>query len=263
MMDILVCVKQVPDDYAEIRLDPASGKPAVAAVDKVANAFDTYALEMAVRYCEANGGEVTVAAIGPAAADSMMKNLLAVGAKKAYLFSDPVMENGDEAAVAAWLTKVIAKCEAENGKPYGAILCGKESTDEISSQVAARLSELMGVGFVSSVIEIVPQEDKLLAKQETEDGYIQYETSVPAVFSVAKPGYDPRYPSIKSKLAARKAKIPVFSAADAGIEAVEAKAVCVGYQEPPKRSAGVKIQEKEAVDSVSKAMEMLLADKML
>lgn len=262
-MDILVCVKQVPDDYAEIRLDPATGKPATHAVEAVANAFDTYALEMAVRCCETNGGEVTVAAIGPKSADSMLKNLLAVGAKKAFLFSDPVLENGDEAAVAAWLAGVARKCEAENGGPYDLILCGKESTDEISGQVGARLSELLGVGFVSSVVEFAPAANGLTAKQETEEGYVLYQTAVPAVFTVAKPAYEPRYPNIKSKMAARKAKIPVFTAADAGLEPAEAKAVCVRYQEPPKRSAGIKIQEKEAADTVARAMERLLADKVL
>ena len=67
-MNILVCVKQVPDDYAQIHLDPATGLPATAGADKVANAFDTYALELAARYCETNGGEVTVACIGPESA---------------------------------------------------------------------------------------------------------------------------------------------------------------------------------------------------
>lgn len=262
-MDILVCVKQVPDDYAEIRLDPATGKPAAAAAEQVANAFDTYALEMAVRYCEANGGAVSVAAIGPQSADSMLKNLLAVGAKKAFLFSDPVLENGDEAAVAGWLAGVVKKCEAENGAPYGLVLCGKESTDEISGQVGARLSEILGVGFVSGVVDVQPCAGGITAKQETEDGYILYQTACPAVLTVAKPAYDPRYPNIKSKMAARKAKIPVFTAAQAGLQPTAPRAVCVAYREPPKRAAGVKIQEKEAADAVAKAMALFAADNVL
>ena len=160
-MDILVFVKQVPDDSVEIHLDGA-GVPAVKDVEKVTNAFDTYALELAARYTEANGGEVTVAAIGTEDCTSMMKNLLAVGAKKAYLFKDDVFAGADEGAVAAYLAKAVKKCEAENGQPYGMILCGKESTDEISGQVGARLAEILGTGFVSSVIEAEPQDDELL-----------------------------------------------------------------------------------------------------
>ena len=171
-MDILVFVKQVPDDSVEIHLDGA-GVPAVKDVEKVTNAFDTYALELATRYTEANGGEVTVAAIGTEDCTSMMKNLLAVGAKKAYLFKDDVFAGADEGAVAAYLAKAVKKCEAENGQPYGMILCGKESTDEIGGQVGARLAEILGTGFVSSVIEAEPQDGGLGAKQETADGYIR------------------------------------------------------------------------------------------
>ena len=227
-MEILVFVKQVPDDGVEVRLDPATGKPATGSIDKVANAFDTYALELAARYTEANGGKVTVAAMGPAGTDSTLKNLIAVGASKAYLFTDPSFE-----------------------------------TDEISGQVGARLAEELDLPFVSSVIEVAPAGDKLVAKQETEDGYIKFETAMPAVYTIAKPGYDPRYPNIKAKLAARKAVIPTFSAADAGVGEAPCFVECLGYTEPPKRQAGLKVQEKEVADTVAKAMEILIQDKVL
>lgn len=261
-MDILVFVKQVPDDSAEIHLD-AAGVPAVKDTEKVTNAFDTYALELAARYTEANGGEVTVAAIGTEDCTGMLKNLLAVGAKKAYLFKDEVFAGADEGATAAYLAKVVKKCEAENGKSYGLILCGKESTDEISGQVGARLAEILNIGFVSNVIEVAPQDEGLTAKQETEEGYIRYEAAQPAVFTIAKPAYDPRYPNIKAKLAARKAVVPVFAAADADASKVDALVSLVSYSEPPKRSAGIRIKEKEAAEAVRKAMEKLLLDKAL
>ncbi len=262
-MEILIFVKQVPDDAVEVRLDPASGKPATGNIDKVANAFDTYALELAARYVEANGGKVTVAAMGPKGTDSMLKNLLAVGASKAYLFTDPSFETGDENAIAARLAQIAKKCEAENGAPFDLILCGKESTDEISGQVGARLAEKLGLPFVSSVIEVAPAGDKLVAKQETEDGYVKFETSMPAVYTIAKPGYDPRYPNIKAKLAARKAVVPAFSAAEAGVADAESFVELLGYTEPPKRQAGLKICEKEAADTVAKAMEILTSDRVL
>ena len=85
----------------------------------------------------------------------------------------------------------------------------------------------------------------------------------PAVFTIAKPAYDPRYPNIKAKLAARKAVVPVFAAADADISKADAVVSLKGYSEPPKRSAGVRIKEKEAADAVSKAMEKMLQDKAL
>lgn len=262
-MRILVFVKQVPDDFVEVRLDPAAGLPAVEGIEKSANAFDAYALEMAVRFCEAEGGEVTAAAIGPETAQSMLKNLLAVGAKKAYLFCDPMFEGGDEAAMAAFLAQAVKKCEQENGAAFDLILCGKESTDEISGQVGARLAERMDLPFVSSVIEVSQEQACLVARQETEDGYIEFETSSPAVYTVAKPGYDPRYPNIRAKMAARKAVIPTFTAQQAGIQPAGARVECLGYSEPPKRAAGIRIQEKEAAEAVRRAIERMAADKAL
>lgn len=262
-MEILVCVKQVPDDYVEVHLDPASGTPGVSAIEQVNNAFDAYALELAVRFCEVNGGSVTVASIGPESSQSSLKNLLAVGASQAFLVSDAALSGADEGATASYLSQLVEKCQAEHGSPFDLVLCGKESTDEISSQVGAMLAENMGVPFVSSVVEVSPCEGGLMAKQETEAGYSSYQVTTPAVFTIAKPNYDPRYPTIKNKMAARKAKIPTFSAAEAGISTQTNRVTCLGYTEPPKRQAGVRIQEKEAAEAVNKALAMLADAKVL
>lgn len=174
-MNILVCVKQVPDDYAEIRLG-GDGKPATAGVETVNNAFDTYALELAVRFREAHGGSVTAATIGPEGAQSGLKNLLAVGADKAYLCT----ANGetDEGGTAALLARAVELCQEREGVTYDLILCGKESTDEIGGQVGARLAERLGAAFVSSVVEAEPSGDGLKARQETEEGGVVYELSL-------------------------------------------------------------------------------------
>lgn len=261
-MDILVCVKQVPDDYAQIHLDPASQTPALGGVEVVNNAFDTYALELAVRYCEANGGTVTAVTLGEESTQSGLKNLLAVGANKAYLFT-PDSFDADEAGMAGYLSQAAKKCEELNGAPFGLILCGKESTDEISSQVGAMLAETMGLPFVSSVIEVAPCDAGLTAKQETEDGYVLYETASPAVYTIAKPGYDPRYPNIKSKMAARKAVIPTYSGVEAGMAAQPRRVVCAGYAEPAARQAGVVINNPDPEQAVAQALAMMADAKVL
>lgn len=249
-MNILVCVKQVPDDYAEIRLG-ADGKPDAAGVDIVNNAFDTYALELAVRFCEANGGSVTAVTIGAESAQSGLKNLLAVGAKKAYLCTAD--GEADERGTAARLAQAVELCQEQDGVQYDLILCGKESTDEISGQVGAMLAERLGTAFVSSVVEAAPCGGGLKVRQETEEGGVIYEMPTPAVLTIAKPAYDPRYPNIKSKMAARKATIPVLT-----LTAEEPALVsCTGYSEPPKRQSGVVIQEKEAAEAVKKAVAMM------
>ena len=249
-MNIFVCVKQVPDDYAEIRLG-GDGKPAAAGVEIVNNAFDTYALELAVRFREAHGGSVTAATIGPEGAQSGLKNLLAVGADKAYLCT----ANGetDEGGTAALLARAVERGQEREGGTYHLILCGKESTDEIGGQVGARPAERLGAAFVSSVVEAAPSGKGLKARQETEEGGVVHEMSLPAVLTIAKPAYDPRYPNIKTKMAARKAVIPVL---DLGA-AEPVLASCLGYSEPPKRQAGVVLQEKEAAEAVKKAVAML------
>ncbi|MEG1012043.1 MAG: electron transfer flavoprotein subunit beta [Ruthenibacterium sp.] len=262
-MDILVFVKQVPDDFVEVHLDAETKTPATSGIEHVNNAFDTYAVELAVRYCAENGGSVTVAALGEEDAKNNMKNLLAVGAKKAFLFSCLPLDTADESSIAQYLAAAVKKCEIENGAKYGMIFCGKESTDEISGQVGAMLAEKLKLGFVSSVIEVSSCNLLLTAKQETEDGYALYETQSPAVFTIAKPGYDPRYPTIKSKMMARKAEIPVFSAQAAAIEKASSYVICKSYAEPPKRAAGVRIQEKIAADAALKAVATMLSDKVL
>ncbi len=250
-MNILVCVKQVPDDYAEIRLD-ASGRPATAGVEIVNSAFDTYALELAVRFKEAHGGSVTVLTLGRDGAQSGLKNLLAVGADRAYLVTPPEGET-DEGGVAAYLAAAAAKCAERNGEPFDLILCGKESTDEISGQVGARLAERLGLPFVSSVVEAEPREGGLRVRQETEDSGVIYEVPTPAVLTIAKPAYDPRYPNIKAKMAARKAVIPVLALT--GEES--ALVSCAGYSEPPRRQAGVVIEGQEAAEAAKRAVAIM------
>lgn len=257
-MNILVFVKQVPDDVVKVHVDE-DGRPAVGGIDKIVNAFDTYAVEMAVRMCEAEGGNVTVASLGDeTAVRPSLVQMIAVGAGKAYIGS--AIGGADESVTAAQLASMVKQCEEQEGEPFDVILCGKESTDEISSQVGAMLAERLGLGFVSSVVEITRTETGLKVKKETEEGFDYYETSVPAVFTVAKPGYDPRYPTLKSKMAARKAVIPCLEAdADGTAPAV----VCLKYEEPPKREAGVKIQEKEAAEAVARALKLMREDKVL
>lgn len=258
-MNILVCVKQVPDDYVKVHLDE-SGKPAVSGIDKVVNAFDTYAVEMAVRHCEQYGGKVVAATIGEEnEVRPALVQMIAVGAAQGYI-GTPAQEIPDETLVAAELAALVKVCEKEEGVAFDLILCGKESTDEISSQVGAMMAEKMGLGFVSGVTGFEPVNGGLRVQQETEEGCAFYEVACPAVLTVAKPEYDPRYPTLKSKMAARKAMIPKLSGeAVYGRPAVK----CLGYTEPPKRGGGVKIQEKEAAEAVAKAMAVLMEDKVL
>lgn len=267
-MEILVCIKQVPDDSVEIRLDPSTGAPNLNGVDNVVNAFDTYALEMAARYKEANGGTVTVATIGDDDSVAALKSCLAVGANKAFLIKDASFDGSDTTAKAYILSKAIPKIEEINGAKFDIIFCGKEATDYSKGMVGVQLGAELGVGVVTDVVAVDPAEGGVTLKQETETGYNVVETATPCVVTIQKPDYDPRYPTIKSKMAARKAAVPALSAADIGTDAAKTGAAgsltkVLKLYEPPKKQAGIKIQEESVADSTIRAVAIMAEAKVL
>lgn len=259
-MNILLCVKQVPDDSVEIHLDNEKKKPNLNEVSLVANAFDTYALELAVRFIEGHEGQVSVLTVGADDSLSTLKNCLSVGAKEAFFVKDDKYSDLDSIGTAKVLADAIHKIEKDKGENFDLILCGKESTDEITGQVGAMLAEKLGTGFVSSAIEIDLKDNVVQVHQETEEGYNLILVESPAVITVSKPNYDPRYPTIKSKMKSRKAIIPTYSAAEIG-EVDRAKVHCIEYVEPPKKEAGIKIAEKDAMLAVNAAMDQMKKDK--
>ena len=259
-MEILLCVKQVPDDSIEIHLDKEAKKPKLNGVSLVANAFDTYALELAVRLIEAHGGKVSVLTVGIEDSLNTLKNCLSVGAKEAFFIKDDLYADLDSIGTAHVLADAIHKIEKDKGEKFDLILCGKESTDEITGQVGAMLAEKLEIGFVSSVIAIDFKDNSMDVHAETDEGYNLVSLKCPAVLTVSKPNYDPRYPTIKTKMASRKAVIPTYCAAEIG-EVKQAKVRCTQYVEPPKKEAGIKIQEKDALLAVSATMEQMKKDK--
>ena len=123
-MEILVLIKQVPDDSVEVTVNPSTGAPDLAEITPVVNAFDTYALEMAARFKEANGGTVTVASIGGDEVDTGLRNCLSVGADKAYLIKDDSFKDADSTAKAYILSQAIPKIEEANGAKFDMIFTG-------------------------------------------------------------------------------------------------------------------------------------------
>lgn len=259
-MEILVCIKQVPDDSEEIRLDN------VDKVVRVVNAFDTYALEMAARCKEAHGGSVTVATIGDDSAVTELKSCLAVGAQDAWLIKDPAFADSDATAKAHILSRAVGKIEEAKGVKFDVIFCGKEATDFAKGIVGVQLASELGVGVTTDVIAIDPIDGGVSVKQETETGYNVVEMATPCVVTVQKPDYDPRYPTIKSKMAARKAKVNEIT--DLAVDTAKVGAAgsftkVLKLYEPPKKQAGIKIQEETAADSTIRAVAVMAEAKVL
>lgn len=252
-MEILVCIKQVPDDSVEISLNSSTGKPNFDGVTQIVNAFDTYALEMATRLKEKVGGEITVVSIGDESVKNSLKNCLAVGADKAYLVKEEGAEGLDPAGISKNLVK--AKEEIENilGKKFDILFFGKEATDYASSQVGLLAAEELSLPAAANVVDIEIEDGKAKIKQETEDGYNIIEAELPCIVTVQKPNYEPRYPTIKTKMAARKKPIDELQPA----EKPESFMEVVKVFEPAKRQAGVKIKAETAEEAVAQAVKMM------
>jgi electron transfer flavoprotein beta subunit len=261
-MELLVCTKQVPDDSVSVSLN-AAGQPALDGITPVVNAFDTYALEMATRFKEAHGGSVTVLGIGNTdALTPSMRSCLSVGADRAFV----VAEESDSDA--AGIAHLLAQGSKKAAEAFDVIFCGSEATDTGNGQVGMFLAQELGIPVVANVLALEPVDGGLSVKQETEDGYRTFEVSCPCVVTVVKPDYEPRYPSIKSKMAARKMPVNALSAAE--IEAAAdkfgpaaSKVQRIAVTAPAQRQAGVKIQEKDPAEAVRRAMELMAEQKLV
>ena len=225
---------------------------------KAVNAFDTYALEMAARLKEAKGDTaISVLSLGGEDVTNSLKNCLAVGADEAFCVKDGNYQEKDAVIVAQALTKAIQEIEAKRGKKFDIIFCGKETTDFATGQIGIMLADELNYGVVTNLVDIDTETGKVIAKKETETGYEKVELASPCVVTVNKPNYEPRYPTIKSKMAARKKEITEISVEVANESPVKE----VQLFSPPKRQAGVKIKAGTAEEIVAQAIQKMLEAK--
>ena len=212
-MDVIVCVKHVPETAeAELKID-ASGK----AVEKTGlvydiNEWDDYALEEAVRIREKQGGSVTAITIGPDDSDSTLRKCLARGADKAIRLADPKFEGSDGYAIAKILHSVIKTMQ------YDLVLTGMQAGDDGSAMVGPILAQLLGIPHATMVkkLELGPGTAK--ANRELEGGLEeQVEVKLPALFSVQTGINEPRYVSIMGIRKAMQKEIKIMSLADTGL----------------------------------------------
>ena len=208
MLNILVCVKQVPDVNL-VKIDPDTGSLIRAGVPSILNPLDANALEAAVRTKERYGGSVTCITMGPDMAAEALRECLAAGADRAVLLSDRAFANADTLAT----SYVIASAARLLGD-FDLIFCGKESLDGATGQMGPQLAERFGASQVSAVslIKSVDLEKKtVIAERELETGVETCEAKYPCLFTVEKTNYRPRIPNLKSWRASRSAEIIKFT----------------------------------------------------
>lgn len=216
-MNILVCIKQVPDT-AEIKIDPVSHTMIRAGVPSIVNPYDRFALELAARIKdEVPGTTITVLSMGPDQTREALKTCLAVGADSAYLISDRAFAGSDTLATSYALSAAI-KSISQKSQPFDLVFCGKQSIDGETAQVGPELAEHLDLPQVTCALDVVLHKDAVRVKRETDKGFEILEVQTPAVITVAKTVIEPRFPTIKSKLAAMRAAIHVMTSGDLPID---------------------------------------------
>lgn len=205
-MNIMVCIKQVPDT-TEIKIDPVKHTLIREGVPSIVNPFDACALELAVRLKEKEGGKVIVISMGPSQAKNALKECLSVGADQAYLVTDRVFGGSDTLATSYILSRAIKAVETKTGEKMDLIFCGKQAIDGDTAQVGPEIAEHMDLPHVTLATGIEMIGGKAQVLRDTDEGHEVIEVCLPALITVTKTPFDPRYPSIKSKMAANRAVI--------------------------------------------------------
>ncbi|HHW00066.1 MAG TPA: electron transfer flavoprotein subunit beta/FixA family protein [Clostridiaceae bacterium] len=208
-MNVIVCVKQVPGTN-EVKINKETNTIIREGVESILNPFDTYAVEEGLRIKDKTGGKVTVISMGIPSVADMLKETIALGADEAVLLSDRAFAGADTLATSYALSMGIRKIGN-----YDLIICGKQASDGDTAQVGPSLAEKLDIPHATNIRKIEEiKEGYIRCQRLTDDGYEVIEMSLPAVITVVKEINEPRLPSLKGMMRAKKATIPVWTAAD-------------------------------------------------
>lgn len=261
-MNIVVLVKQVPE-IALIKVNEAENKVELPSGPGVVNPFDEYAVEEALRIKENSGGKVMVMSVGTDRAESALRNCLALGVDEAYLLADEAFENSDPQAVA----KILAAGLKKLGD-YNLVLAGKQAVDDDAAQVPAAVAahlDLPQALFVKKFDSI--DDSSATVQRATEDGYDVVKLGLPAVVSVVKEINEPRLPSLKGKMAAKKKPITKWTAADIGIDGsgvgASSGTKVAKVSPPPARPSGEMIEGETPEEIADRLFEKLREKQIL
>lgn len=260
-MNIVVCVKQVPDTSEKKDFGP-DFRMNRAALDAVINPFDEYAIEEALRLKETHGGEVTILTMGPPSAEDTMRKALAMGADKGVLVSDPALEGSD-----AWGTSYVL-AQALRQVPHDLVITGMESTDARTGLVPGGLAEQLAVALLTYATKVEVNGDQVTINRQIPGGYQEIEAPLPAVVSVVKGVNEPRYPSLKGIMAAKRKEVQKLDLAALEITADNvglggAKTQVLAAAARAERSSGEMIQPENAEEAARQIADWLQARKFI
>lgn len=251
-MNIVVCIKQVPDTETRIKLTPDGKSVDFTGVKWVINPYDEFALEEAIKIKEKLGGQVTVVCIGPQRAEEAIRTGLAMGADTAIHVKEDV---NDPISSAKVLAAVISKLQ------YDLILCGKQAIDDDMAATCSALGEFLDIPNVNIAIKIDLSADGKTATvvRQIEGAEEIVYTQLPAVVSCQKGLNTPRYPTLPNIMKAKKKPIKTMTVDETGIkkEELDNLSVPIGYSLPQARSAGIVIEGENAEELAVKLVKML------
>lgn len=260
-MNIVVLVKQVPDTWSERKLRDSDHTLDRESADAVLDEINERAVEEALLIKEAHGGEVTVAAMGPDRATDAIRKALSMGADKAIHLSDEALHGSDAVQTARALSKAIGTVDAVD-----LVIAGNEATDGRVGAVPAMLAELLGLPQLTYARNVETDGSTVKVQRETDAGVTHLEANLPAVVSVTEKINEPRYPSFKGIMAAKKKPVSTLTIADAGIDASEVGLANAGSKvvssapKPPKQ-AGQRVTDEG--DGGTQVVEFLSGQKLV
>lgn len=223
-MKIIVCIKQVPDT-AEVKINPETGTLIREGVPSIINPYDMHAIEAGLQIREKLGGTVNVLTMGPPQADSALRDAISMGVDDALLLSDRAFAGSDTWATSYTLSKAIEKLGAD------IIICGKQAIDGDTAQVGPEVAEFLNIPHISYIRKIEDITQGFIRVQRLmEEGYDVVESTLPVLLTVVKELNEPRFPSLRGKMAAKKAEIKKWGSSD-----IQADESSIGLKGSPTR----------------------------
>ena len=260
-MNIAVLIKQVPDTYSERTLRSADGILDRAAADPVLDEISERAVEAALQLKEGHGGEVTVVCMGPAPAADAIRKALSMGADRAVHLSDDALAGSDAVQTARALAQVLKTLPGVD-----LIVAGNGASDGRVAAVPAMVADILDLPALTHARQITVDGTTVTVRRETDRGAVGLTAELPAVISVSEKINEPRYPSFKGIMAAKKKPVTQLSVADAGIGAAEtglasALTKVTSVTPKPPKSAGQKTADDG--DGGAQIAAYLVAQKLI
>jgi electron transfer flavoprotein beta subunit len=235
-MKVVVCVKQIPDPATPYKLEEGTNW-LVRPAEQVLDDTDRYGVEMGLQLAQTSEGSVTLVSMGPTGNAQGIRQALAMGADKAVIIEDDSLRGSDALTTAQVLAKAIAK------EGFDLVIAGTESTDGYSGVVPQMIAELLGAPALTYATSVDTDGSRVTIHRQTATGYDVVSTQLPAVVSVTAGVVEPRYPTFKGIMDAKKKPVETLGIDDIGAEASNGQTV-VSISDAPERSAGRKIEDE-------------------